>query len=178
MRTLVRHPVISGAVLGLSWGIVMRAWMRYITDNPEFTWSGTGFILGAATLAGTLMGIAWWRRSKGGDGGWRFTALGILPLGFGAGSIMIPSVLLGAVAIGRRNRWLRLILGLAAVGFQVLFFTRQIQNLGSRTVPAYAWYAVMLGLETWAASIPFRPGLAAETVSDPSAAQDLPIAAT
>lgn len=167
MKTLRRHPILAGAVLGLTWGVVMRVWMRFIATNPEFTWSGTGFILGATTLAGTLMGVAWWRSQVSRRNWWRFTAFGLLPLGMAAGGVMLPSAILAGLAIGRRtwNRWIRSALLVAAVAFQVIFFVGQTEGLGAKTVPAYAWYAVMLGLESWAASIPFR----SRQVPDPEA---------
>ncbi|HEY6628612.1 MAG TPA: hypothetical protein VI193_06505, partial [Acidimicrobiia bacterium] len=85
------HPVVKGALLGLSWGIAMRVWMRFITTNPEFTWTGTGYILGATTLAGMLLGLGWARRAKAKGNWWRLTGLSMLPLGVAAGGVMIPS---------------------------------------------------------------------------------------
>ena len=79
------HPVVTGALLGLSWGIAMRVWMRFITTDPEFTWSGTGYILGATTLAGLLLGLGWARRAKAKGNWWRLTGLSMLPLGVAAG---------------------------------------------------------------------------------------------
>ena len=86
------HPVVTGALLGLSWGIAMRIWMRFISTDPEFTWSGTGYILGATTLAGLLLGLGWARRAKAKGNWWRLTGLSMLPLGVAAGGVMIPSV--------------------------------------------------------------------------------------
>ncbi|MDP3984901.1 MAG: hypothetical protein Q8Q52_07870 [Acidimicrobiia bacterium] len=155
-----RHPVIGGLALGLSWGLVIRLWMRFISTDPEFTWSDTGFILGAATVAGTLLGVAWMRRYRAQGNWWRLNGLSLLLLGAGAGAVMVPSVLLGAMAIGRRSwHWVvRAGLILAAVALQVLVFASDAGgDLGGRLVPALVWYAGLIGLEAWAFSIPFMP---------------------
>jgi hypothetical protein len=47
----------------------MRGWMRFISTNPDFPWVGTGFVLGASTIVGTMLGLAFLRRESGG-GGW------------------------------------------------------------------------------------------------------------
>lgn len=119
MGRVLRHPVSAGVIGGLVWGIALRAWMRYITTDPEFTWSGTLFIVGATTLVGALLGFARHRRNLGGVGWWRFSVLGLLLLGAG-GSVMWPSVILGAIALGiTRPAWVRLLLGAGAVAAQV-----------------------------------------------------------
>jgi hypothetical protein len=164
------HPIVKGALLGLSWGIAMRAWMRFITTDPEFTWSGTGYILGATTLAGLLLGLGWARRAKGKGNWWRLTGLSMLPLGAAAGGVMIPSVFLGAMALGRKN-WhvgIRGMLLAVAVGFQVFAFTAGSDGSlpSSKVVPAMAIYAVLISLEALAFSIPFLPSRVATTVPE------------
>ncbi len=102
----VRVPVALavGAGAGLLWGVAVRAWMRLIAEDPEFTVSGTVFIVGAATIAGLGMAIAASARRNR----WRFgkaaSVLGgilVVPLGTGAGSILLASVVVGGVALGR-----------------------------------------------------------------------------
>ena len=172
MTTAVRsasarlHPVVSGALLGLSWGIAMRIWMRFVTTDPEFTWSGTGYILGATTLAGLLLGLGWSRRAKSKGNWWRLTGLSMLPLGVAAGGVMVPSVFLGALALGRRN-WHRAVRGLLlaiAVGFQVFAFTAGSDGSlpSNKVVPAMVIYALLISIEAIAFSIPFLPSRAAE----------------
>ncbi len=109
-RRLSLRMTLSGAGIGLLWGVVLRLWMRFIAVTPEFSASGTGFILGASLIVGAALGWARYRRQAGGRGWWRLTMLSLLLLGAG-GAVMWPSVVLGAVAIGRRRpRWLVLIL--------------------------------------------------------------------
>jgi hypothetical protein len=104
--------IIGGFLAGgLVWGVVARLWMRLVTTEPEFTWSGTLFIVGAFTIAATAQGIAlavrrrewppWAQRIV------RSLALVLaLPLGAGAGIIMLPVLVTGSIALGRTNwRW-------------------------------------------------------------------------
>lgn len=102
----VRVPVVlaAGAGAGLAWGVAVRLWMRVIAEDPEFTVSGTVFIVGAATIAGLGMAVAHVARRNR----WRFgkvaSVLGgilIVPLGTGAGSILLATVVVGGVALGR-----------------------------------------------------------------------------
>lgn len=158
---ITRRPVVAGAVIGLVWGGILRVWMRFISTSPEFSWSGTGFILGAGVLAGATLGFARKRRQAGGVGWWRLSILALMLLG-GGGSVMWPSVVLGGAAIGRQRRgWLRGVLGLAAIGAQVPIVQSVIvdnaQMSAAEAVIAVAWYAPMLAIEAWAFSVVFAP---------------------
>ena len=129
--------------------------MRFITTDPEFSWSGTLFIVGATTIAGTLTGLAYHRWQLGRGSAWRLLALSYLPLGAAAGSVMLPSFVIGGLAWGRSNwpRWLRLGLAAVAVGFQVVFFLGAAELPPGRTVPAILIYAVFLTIEAKAFSL-------------------------
>lgn len=157
-RRFARHPVWYGMVGGLLWGAVMRAWMRYISTDPEFSWGGTGFILGASAIVGTAMGAAWLRRERQGRGVWRFLGLTVLLVGTGAGAVMLPSVLLGALAFGRTSwrRVVRAALLVPAALAQVMVFTSE-QLPPGQALLAYPWYAAMITIEAYALSIVFRP---------------------
>lgn len=161
MGRVLRHPVSAGLVGGLVWGVVMRAWMRYITTDPEFSWSGTLFIVGATTFVGALLGFARYRRRLGGIGWWRFSILGLLLLGAG-GSVMWPSVILGAIALGiTRPVWARWLLGAGAVVTQVPVMAEGVVGnwrlSDVESVLAILWYAPMLAVEVWAFSVVFSP---------------------
>ena len=163
-------------MLGFSWGVVIRLWMRYISTDPEFSWSGTGYIVGAATVVGTLLGVAVYRRSLAKGNWWRLNGLAVLALGVAAGGVMIPTVLVGGLAIGRRRWpiWLRAFLLVLGFGVQVMFFAGASGDFPrGRFATGMAAYAVMLGLETWAASIPFLPSRTAV----PAAGTPTPLAA-
>ncbi len=163
LTPMKRRPVVAGALLGLGWAVVMRTWMRYISSSPEFSWSGTVFILLAGTIVGTVLGLARKRRRAGGVGWWRLSVLSLMLLGAG-GAVMWPSVVLGAAAIGRpRPRWLRLGLGLAAFAAQIPVVNTAVLNAtmsSFESVVAVAWYAPMLAIEAWAFSVVFAPSIA------------------
>lgn len=168
-RWMRRHPIVAGLLIGIAWGVAMRLWMRFITTTPEFSWSGTLFIIGASAIVGTLLGFARLRRWKGGVGWWRFSAVSLLLLGAG-GAVMWPSVILGAIAYGRRRtRWLAGLLGLAAIGAQIPVLSDAVlENFrlnGWEKLAAMAWYLPLLSLEAWAFSISFEPSL--RTVKSP-----------
>lgn len=145
------------------WGVVMRVWMRYITESPEFSWSGTLFIVGASALVGALLGLARARRRKGGVGWWRLTALSLVLLGAG-GAVMWPAVVTGAVAFGRpRPRWLRWLTAAAAIVFSGMVLRDVAFDNARLTIAeamvASAWYAPMITLEAWAFSVVAAPNL-------------------
>lgn len=165
---LRRHPLVSGALFGLAWGVAMRMWMRFISTDPEFSWSGTGYILGATTLAGLLLGIGWARRSKAKGNLWRLTGFGMILLGVGAGMVMIPSVLLGGIALGRRTwpTWVRAALFAVAAGFQAFVFSSDNGVRAGREVPAFLVYGVLISIEALAFSIPFLPSRTDDRASE------------
>ncbi len=159
-----RHPILAGALLGLLWGSSMRAWMRFISTNPEFSWAGTLFILGASVLAGSVLGLAWHRRRHGGAGWWRLTILSLLLLGAG-GAVMWPTIILLGFAIGRRRPlWLTVPAAAAGLAFQIPVLNDALVNnwrFGDAEIAVAAlWYIPMLALDAWAFSVVFAPGLA------------------
>jgi hypothetical protein len=153
------RSLFLGALGGFLWGVGMRAWMRFITFDPEFTWSGTLFIVGATTLAGTMTGLAYHRWRLGRGNRWRTLGLAFLPLGMAAGAVMVPSFVLGGLAWGRRpwHPWIRVGLAAIAVGFQIFVFTSGGEIPYGKEPIALPVYALFLGLETWAFSIIARP---------------------
>lgn len=108
------RPVGLGLLSGLGWGVAARAWMRSIATDPAFTWSGTLYILGAAALAGLMAGCVGAVRRP-----WAkvFGVLALVPLGMGAGALMLPTILLGTIALRRRTLpgWARALAAILAV---------------------------------------------------------------
>ena len=158
-----RHPVISGALGGLVWGALMRLWMRFVSTDPEFSWSGTGFILGAALLAGLSLGTAYALSRKSRAGWWRLLGLPVILLGMGAGSLMLPGVIVGGLAFGRRN-WptaIRIVLGVIAIGGTVaLLGLTAGDDFGLiKTLAAMALFATFHAIEMAATGIAFAPAL-------------------
>lgn len=159
-QSSTRRFILIGSGAGLAWGIAMRVWMRFISSQPEFSWSGTLFILGAATIAGTALGFAWHRRASGGTGWWRLAILSLLLLGAG-GAVMWPAVILGAIALGRPWRtWIRVTLGGLAAATQIPVIAGIADNWMFGVVEvaiATAIYLPLLLVEIWAFSVVFRP---------------------
>jgi hypothetical protein len=106
-------PVVSslgvGVFGGAALGIAARAWMRLISEDPEFSWSGTLFIVIGFTVFGFGQSIVAVTRSRLGRR-WKVTcvravgAVTMLPLFVGAGSIMFPTVIGGGLAVAR-TQW-------------------------------------------------------------------------
>lgn len=97
--------MLAGVLLsGLTLGVVARLWMRWISTDPEFSWSGTIFIIGAFTISITVQSIVLLLRGR--FQGKRATTLvrigGViftLPIFGGAGAIMFPTVALTGIAL-------------------------------------------------------------------------------
>lgn len=106
-RLLPLQGLLAGLLAGAAVGVLARTWMRLITtDEPEFSVSGTLFIIGAFTVMGGVAGGVAGARLRG----WRghaMTALratglvAVLPLATGAGIVLAPTLLFGALAVGR-----------------------------------------------------------------------------
>jgi len=121
LRTPVATVLTRGLIAGALLGVVARCWMRLISNDPEFSWTGTMFIVGGFTLWGFTQGVVIVVRHRT-SRRWTvsltrtFGVLGTLPLFFGAGGILAPTVILGGLAI-HRSEWkstYRLLLGLVA----------------------------------------------------------------
>jgi len=159
--------LMGGLVGGLAWGTVARFWMRFISTNVEFTWSGTLFIVfgfGIAGLAqsGALLG----RRANLARPA--LTALrvvaviALLPLGVAAGASMFPTIILATLALTHHTwpRWLRGILAavalLPAVATALSFF----DDLSLvRAIVGVIWFLGIYAGIIWAARSSLGPQL-------------------
>jgi hypothetical protein len=85
--------------------------MRLVTEEPEFSWTGTIFIVLAFTLAALGHAVAWAARQRGARRRWttpaRFVG-GVLTMALfgGAGAVMLPTVV-GASLARWRGDWRR-----------------------------------------------------------------------
>jgi hypothetical protein len=103
-RLIVPCYALGGLVLG----VIARAWMRWISTDPEFTWSGSIFIVIGFIVFFTGHSIVLVGRQKGWSRTWLTTArvvAAILSLGiFGAaGASMLPTVLTASLGLGRTD---------------------------------------------------------------------------
>ena len=128
----------AGLFGGLTLGIIARAWMRLISDDPQFTWGGTIFIVGGFTVFGltqSIVAVARRRTMRR----WTLTivrvvgTIGMLPLFVGAGALMLPTVVGGGLAKARVEwnkiaRWI----SLAVATVPVLI-------VGSGLVGSFGW---------------------------------------
>jgi hypothetical protein len=120
---------------GAALGVVARCWMRLITDDPEFSWSGTIFIVLAFTIAGAGHGVAWAARRAGVRRRWSTTArvaAGVLtlPIFTAAGAMMLPTVF-GASVAGARTDWpraARLVAALVAIPVPIIIAADLVDN--------------------------------------------------
>lgn len=122
-RLLPLWGLLGGLVAGAVLGGLARLWMRLITaDAPDFTWSGTLFVVGLFAVTGMLGGLVLGARRRA----WRgrrmvaLRLLGILPLALlalGPGAVLAPALVLGGLALARSS-WhagVRTALGVLAV---------------------------------------------------------------
>jgi len=96
--------ILSGASLGLLWGIAARVWMRLISTNPEFSISGTTIILVIAMVFGGLVGFAFAARRRGWRRWGHYVPRGLvvaffIPFGGFAGAPLMFAVLLATLAL-------------------------------------------------------------------------------
>jgi hypothetical protein len=140
----------TGLAGGLVLGVLARAWMRLISTDPEFSWSGTLFIVGAFGVFGLTQGLARGARRCG----WRrpavticrlFGAVGILgPLG-GPGLFMMPTVVFGGLAFARTDwskivRWCLVVIGALPVVAMTMLL---VADLGVSLRAAAGWVGLV-----------------------------------
>lgn len=99
--------VLSGAGLGLMWGIAARLWMRLISTEPEFSIFGTAAILIIFTLFGLFAGLGFAARRRGwrGVGHYLPRALAVaffIPFGAFGGTPLMLTVLLATLGLTQR----------------------------------------------------------------------------
>ena len=148
----VISTVAIGLFGGFALGVGARAWMRFISNKPEFTWSGTlGIVIGFAVfgLAQSIVAVARTRTTKR----WKLTCLRVfgglfsLQLFVAAGALMFPTVL-GAGLAAHRREWHRVVRAawlLVAVADTVLV-SRQIVDDFGWSLQTLAGVAIMLAI--------------------------------
>jgi hypothetical protein len=153
-HTARRPPLMLAAGLfgGLTLGIIARAWMRLISDDPQFTWDGTIFIVGGFTMFGlTQSAVAVARRRT--RRRWTLTIvrvvgiIGTMPLFIGAGSLMLPTVVAGGLAKARIEwnkiaRWI----ALAVAAIPVVIVASQLVGSFGWSLHAAAGFVGLIAL--------------------------------
>lgn len=104
----VSLALLLGLVAGAALGVLARLWMRLVAEDPDFSWAGTLAVVVAFALFGSGQALSVTARRcqfrRQGSTVARVTAavLSLLIFG-GAGSIMLPTVLAGALALWRTD---------------------------------------------------------------------------
>ncbi len=136
--------VLAGAGLGLAWGVAARLWMRLITTDPEFSVTGTAYIIGSATQLGAFAGLAFAARRRGWRGGRLVLArvlavVPVLPLGFGGGVFALGIVVPIALAVARWRWWriARAVLLLLGLGLLAAISVRTVGAKPGPLAPVY-----------------------------------------
>ncbi|TCC35789.1 hypothetical protein [Kribbella speibonae] len=104
----------AGFGLGVVWGAAARVWMRLISTDPGFSWSGTGFILALTGTSGLVLGILYGVRRAGRSRWWRVLAVLCLVTFAGPGLVLLPAFALGGL-LYLHHPWAR-VTGLAGIG--------------------------------------------------------------
>jgi hypothetical protein len=113
--------LLVGLLVGASVGAAARGWMRLVSVDPEFSWAGTVLIVGAFAVCGFAQGLVVSVRRVT-SRRWVVTVtrvfgfMGKMPLFFGAGAIMAPTVIIGGLATHRTDwkTWVRCLAGVVA----------------------------------------------------------------
>ncbi len=120
----IARGAATGLVLGAAVGAMARLWMRAVSTDPGFTWSGTLAILAVFAFAGLLTGVVRTLRCDGRRPAWRVLLAPGLVLFAGPGMLLLPGAVVGGWAFsGRGPRVLRLLaLAVAVVGMPLTFW--------------------------------------------------------
>jgi hypothetical protein len=159
-----------GLVGGAAYGSVLRGWMRFVSDDPDFSWSGTLFIVGAFTLAGGCVGLVAAGRARGWRGALLVARIVACVVGMGcfggAGLLMFPTVVPAGLAAGRRS-WhpvVRVLLVLVAAGVAVLVVLTLPEISPARKLLALAIYGACCTVEALALGSVLAPSVAPATL--------------
>lgn len=156
MSALVRHLGV-GLALGLLTGAVARGFMALLTEDPQFSWSGTTLILTLFALAGVVLAATRYAKVRGGSRWWKLLSLPAVLLLYGQGAVMAPGVA-GLALVMSRRRLRRSVGATVLVAYAVLigFLLRMSEDpITTRTIVGVA---VMLGC-CWVLAVAARTAL-------------------
>jgi hypothetical protein len=159
--------LMGGLAGGLAWGTIARLWMRFISTNVEFTWSGTLFIVIGFGIAGLAQSGAYLGRranlARPAMTAVRVVAvIALLPLGVAAGASMFPTIILATLALTHHTwpRWLRGIVAAVALVPAVATALSFFDDLSLiRAVVAVIWFLAIYAGIIWAARFSLGPQL-------------------
>ncbi len=125
--------------------------MRFISTDGEFTWAGSLIVVGSFAFAVVGQAAVFLARRSELQASWFvglrvFSLVALLPLGFGAGALAFPLVLLVPLAAVRTGwpSWLRGLLGALALVVAGLIATHLFGDLGLlRGFTGTLWFLVI-----------------------------------
>jgi hypothetical protein len=148
MRHGMARAAVVGALLGAGWGVLARVWMRLVSTEPGFSWSGTLAIVGLAALLGLGVGVSAAARRR--QGAWRWLRAGVLPgllLFAGPGMVLLPAFVVAGPLLARRSRLLRALAVAALLGPPVfLWWTDRVDDATLTVAPVRVQVALLLGM--------------------------------
>jgi MFS family permease len=157
---------LIGAVAGCVLGAGMRLFMRLVTDDPDFTWSGTLFIVALFGVFGVIQGLVGAARRLGLRRRWLtcwrlFGGFGMAVIMMGAGALMAPTVVAGSLA-RHRSDWPRLArtAGAIAAGLNVVAVAAMAlgdTGVGLRTVSGLLLMTALYAVVVQAVAPTMRP---------------------
>lgn len=150
--TRVPPTIVFGIVGGCALGVIARAWMRVIAEDPEFTWSGTVGIVVGFTIFGFAQSIVAIARERVDRRSTltiirTFGAMAMVPLFFAAGALMFPTVIGCGLAVARTG-WrttTRCLCLLVAAG-PVLFVGNDLVGSFGWSLHSLAGFVLMLAI--------------------------------
>lgn len=162
--TAVLPTVAIGAVGGCALGAIARAWMRLISEDPAFTWSGTIFIVAGFTIFGFAQSIVAVARHRVGRRSKltivrTFGAVAMVPLFGAAGAVMLPTVVGCGLAVVRTEwRTTARCLCLVVAAGPVVYVGRDLVDSFGWSVHSLAGFVLMVAIYTtiiWATRFTF-----------------------
>lgn len=136
-----------GLLLGAAWGVAARVWMRLISDQPEFSWAGTLFIIGLAALFGASTVAAATALRQGRSGWWRLLATPGLLLFASQGIALLPGFLVASVGLSRRSRVGHVVAALGVLVVPVLLWRQfRLDDVTMLPASARAQAAMLVGM--------------------------------
>ncbi len=134
-RPLGTLPTVGiGLFGGFALGVASRAWMRFISSSPEFTWGGTlGIVIGFTVFGFVQSIVAVVRRRS--PRRWKLTIVRVfggifmLQLFVAAGAVMLPTVLGAGLARARGDwHWITRSIWLVVASGPVIFVASDLHD--------------------------------------------------
>lgn len=150
----MRDSLLLYAGVGLAWGVAARIYMRLISDDPGFTLTGTGMILGFALLWFTGLGAVRGARLSRRRWWWWLAPVPGLVLFAGLGMVYLPLVVCGLVAGRQPKRWRQVMLALVGLAVMLLPFVFDLTTYSAQEYAGGLLYlatgvALFVAVQEW-----------------------------